>query len=310
MSEINDLNTFKMNFYEKYHKVLVPAISGMEKERKSRLFKAIFWSVILNLLGIGYFYLMFKFKIDGKHSADPGILLIGFGCGMYYMLKKEFEAKIKRKIMDVVCSCFGNFRWAPTYSTTQAERFVKVGLFQGFTSIDVDDVFLGTYKDVSIDIVEAEYERGSGKNRTTVFKGLCIKLDMNKNFKGHTILMEDKLMHKSPLPGLRHTELEDVNFEKKYDVFTDDEVEARYILTPTLMEKLTNIKMAFKCKSIRCAFKEEKLYIAMKTSKDLFSLGSLRKPVTDTKQFATLCEQFISVLSLIDYLKLDKKAVL
>ncbi len=310
MSEINDLNTFKMNFYEKYHKVLVPAISGMESERKSSLFWAIFWSVLLILLGIGYFYLMIKFKIDGKHSADPGVYLIGFGFGMYYLFKKNFESKIKNRIMDTVCSCFGNFSWTSSYSQIAAQRFVDVGLFPSFTGFDPDDVFLGTYKDVSIDIVEAEYERGSGKNRTTVFKGLCIKLDMNKNFKGHTLLMEDKLMHKSPLPGLRHTELEDVNFEKKYDVFTDDEVEARYILTPTLMEKLTNIKMAFKCKSIRCAFKEEKLYIAMKTSKDLFSLGSLRKPVTDTKQFATLCQQFISVLSLIDYLKLDKKAVL
>ena len=48
----------------------------------------------------------------------------------------------------------------------------------------------------------------------------------------------------------------------------------------------------------------------MKTTKDLFSIGSLVKPVTDTKQFQELCNQFISVLSLIDYLKLDKQAVL
>ena len=36
MQEFDDLNTFKRNFYEKYHKVLVPAIRGFENERKNK----------------------------------------------------------------------------------------------------------------------------------------------------------------------------------------------------------------------------------------------------------------------------------
>lgn len=38
MQEFDDINAFKRNFYEKYHKVLVPAIKNFENERKIKLF--------------------------------------------------------------------------------------------------------------------------------------------------------------------------------------------------------------------------------------------------------------------------------
>ncbi len=308
----DNIEDFKRNYHKKYYDVLVPALKGYEKQRKKALFWAVFWSIVLNLAGILYFYFIIVNHINGKHIADPGIYLIGFGVMSYWIAKKSFENKIKSRIMKPVCDCFGNFTWCKSYSLNESQKFVNAGLFSEFTTYNVDDAFFGTYKGVNIDIVEAEFEKGSGKNRSTVFKGLLIKLKMNKNFKGHTLLMEDKLLHSSPIPTLRHTELEDVTFEKRYDVFTDDEVEARYILTPTLMESLAQIKMAFRCKAVRCAFLEGQLYIAMKTSfmQDLFSLGSLTRPVADTKQFTRLCRQFVSVLALIDHLKLDKEAVL
>jgi len=308
----DNIENFKRKYHKKYYDFLVPVLKCYEKQRKKALFWAIFWTIVLNIAGILYFYFICKYHIEGRHVADPGIYLIGFGVMSYWMAKKSFENKIKSRIMEHVCACFGNFTWCKSYSLYEAQNFVKAGLFRDFTTYEVDDAFFGTYKGVDIDIAEAEFVVGSGKNRSTVFQGLLIKLKMNKNFKGHTLLMEDKLLHKSPLPTLRHTELEDVAFEKRYDVFTDDEVEARYILTPTLMERLAQIKMAFHCKAIRCAFLEGQLYIAMETSlmQDLFSLGSLTRPVADTKQFTRLCRQFVSVLALIDHLKLDKKAVL
>ncbi len=310
MKNTDNLNDFKRNFYEKYHKVLIPTLQGYEGNRKSKLFWTIFQTIALIAGGIGYFIFIITFKIDGRDVEGPGLLMLAAGCLSYWWAKKSFEAKLKSKIMHVVSSCFGDMFWSQSYSYSEALNFVNAGLFPSFTRMDVDDAFIGTYKNVKIDIAEADFIKGTGKNSHSIFKGLCIKLEMNKQFTGHTILMEDSLLHQSPLQNLRHTKLEDVNFEKKYDVFTNDEVEARYILTPTFMERLAGIRMAFRCKAIRCAFYQGQIFIAMKTTKDLFSIGSLVKPVTDTKQFQDLCDQFISVLNLIDYLKLDKKAVL
>lgn len=306
MSVIDDITLFRNNFYKKYHEVLVPAIKGYETERKWKLAWAIFSSVSLILLGSAL--LWFEFHTVSKPDGRLEIMLIILGFSMYSIIKKDFEGKIKKKIMGTVASCFGDIRWSSYYDNSKV--FVDAGVVPAFTSFEFDDVFRGSYKGVSIDVVEPEYIRGSGKHRTVVFNGVVIMMSMNKNFTSHTVVMEDTIMHTKPLPYLRHTELEDVEFEKKYDVFTDDEVDARYILTPVFMEKLKNIKLAFHCSKIRCAFYKDKLVIAMPTSKDLFSICSLVKPVTDTKQFMELADQFISILKLVDHFKLDKKAVL
>lgn len=224
-------------------------------------------------------------------------------------MKKNFENKIKEQIMPSVCRCFGDFTWRPNYEWHRT--FVDSGVIKNYTRVDVDDVFIGSYKSVGIKVIEAMYETGSGRYRQTVFDGVIVKLDMNKNFKGHTILTDDKLFHNSPVRHLKRTELEDVEFEKKYDVFTDDPIEARYILTPALMEKIKKIKVAIYCKELKCAFYQNNLIISIATGdKDLFSIGSLVRPVADPEQFKELMEQFVSILELIDILELDKKVML
>ena len=98
-----------------------------------------------------------------------------------------------------------------------------------------------------------------------------------------------------------------VEFEKKYDVFTDDEVEARYLITPSLMERLNNIKLSFKANKISASFYNDKFFIALHTNKDLFSIGSLTKPAYDPNQIFQMFEEMMSIYRLIDHFKLDQK---
>lgn len=312
MAESMELQTFRKNFYNKYQSYLVPVLSKFEAERKRSLIFAIILTTILCLLGAFILYVGFTSgdsTSSSKGTVKLGILVFCLGCGMYYMFKKGFEAKIKGLIMGEVCKCFGNIRWYESYQGNH-RLFSESGVIPAYTDVTDDDVFLGTYKDVNILIAESEYERGSGKNRSTVFKGVIIKLDMNKAFSSHTVVCSDTLMHKSPVPNLKRTELEDVEFEKKYDVFTNDPIDARYVLTPAFMEKIKNIEVAFSCNKIKYAFYQNDLIIAMTTGTDLFSIGSLIRPVADAKQFTDLLNQFISILALIDLLKLNEEAVL
>ncbi|MEE3350327.1 MAG: DUF3137 domain-containing protein [Candidatus Gastranaerophilaceae bacterium] len=302
------IEEFRRNFYNNYHNYLVGALEEFENKRKSKLIKAIVISVILILSGVilGYIELKYSSKPDGRLE----FILIALGFGTYHTIKKNFEKDIKNKIMTSVCRCFNEFiTWSQSYNNHT--EFVNSGAIPKFADAEVDDVFNGIYKNVRISVVEAEYSIGSGKNRRTTFKGVIIKLNMNKKFSGHTIVCNDSIMHNSPVKELKRTELEDVEFEKKYDVFTNDPVEARYILNPRFMEKIKNIKVAFKCNKIKCAFHNNNLIISMDTGNtDLFSIGSLVKPVADPKQFEELMSQFISILALIDILELDKKALL
>ncbi len=309
MAEVKSYSDMRREFYTKYQQNIVPVVRTFDKERKIKLTLAIIAATLLSIVGL--FCLLGLLVAEGDGDVVEGALkgAAFFFClagGVWYMIKKGFESKIKKKIMPTICSCFDNLTWSDSFYTG-GEVFKTSGVVPNFTSESYDDIFTGSHRDVNMEIVESEFDIGSGKNRRTVFKGVIIKLDMNKNFTSHTVITPDTLFHHSPVGGLRHTTLEDVQFEKKFDVFTNDEVDARYLITPTFMERLKAMKTAFKADKIRCAFYGNLLLVGLSTNKDLFSLCSLVKPMDDAQQYFQMYEEMVSIVKLIDHFKLDQK---
>ena len=95
-------------------------------------------------------------------------------------------------------------------------------------------------------------------------------------------------------------------FCEKYIVYSDNQVEARYVLTTAFIERFKNMKTAFKAKFIRAAFKDGKITIAIDAGRDLFQMASLDKD-TDSNTFTELFDEILSVLELISVLKLNQK---
>lgn len=309
MAEVTNYSQMRKDFYAKYQQNIVPTVRRFEKERKTKRILATIAAVILSI--IGCFCLLGLLVAEGDEDVIEGSLkgalfFFGLAWGVWYMIKKNFEHKIKKQIMPTVCSCFENLTWSEILYEG-GEVFKASGVVPHFTSQYYDDIFTGSHKDVNMEIVESEFEVGSGKNRTTVFKGVVIKLDMNKEFTSHTIIAPDTIFHLTPLKDLRHTVLEDVEFEKRFDVFTNDEVDARYLITPSFMQRLKAMKTAFKADKIKCAFYGNLLLVALSTKKDLFSLCSLVKPMDDARQYFQMYEEIVSIIKLIDHFKLNVK---
>ena len=309
MSEEKTYSQIRNEFYEKYRTKIVPRVLCFEKERKTKLVIATIIASILTLIGLIIIFYIFLNELSGDASESLtklAFILIGLACGAWYTIKRNFESKIKEKIMPIVCSCFDNLTWSE-FLCDDGSIIKDSGVVPNFTGEDYDDIFTGSHRDVRIKIIESEFEIGSGKNRRTVFKGAIVRLDMNKNFSSHTVIAPDSIFHSAPVNGLRHTILEDTNFEKKYDVYTNDEVDARYLITPSFMERLKAIQTAFKADKFRCAFYKDYLFIALSCDKDLFSLCSLIKPVDDSQQYFQMFEEILSIIKLIDHFKLDQK---
>ncbi|MBQ7450738.1 DUF3137 domain-containing protein [bacterium] len=314
----------KQDFYYRYSKYVIPILSNYDGDRKQTLVLAVIASSFLIILGIIFGIFMLTAKGSNHDIRLSAFLIIGGFC-LYKMIKKNFEKKIKKKIMPVVCACFPKLKWREPekqknffektkkmysdeiFNNELANEYKTSSLIPNFARMFYDDCFDGEYNEVPFSIEENYAEIGSGKNRRTVFKGVIVSLKMNKNFKGNTVIRPDTMFHTSPSNILHHTVLEDVDFEKKFDVFTDDDVEARYLITPTLMERLKSMQVAFSANKISAAFYQNKFFIALHTNKDLFSLGSLTKNVCDREQFFTMFEEIFSIIKLIDHFKLDQK---
>lgn len=304
MTEEKTYSQMRKEFQEAFFKKISPGLSKYESERLRQFgyTRAVKIAALIIIL-----VLVFLTK-----QIDIGLIL--FICciagAVCFGLKKKFENEIKQKIMPYVCKCLGDLKWK--YAQCSFEQLLcKSGIIDRYNRVSYDDSFTGIYKDINYEICETSfyYKTGTGKNSSTrtVFKGVMIKLDMNKSFTGNTVIRPDTLKHASPAANLKHTTLEDVVFEKKFDVFTDDEVEARYLITPSFMERLNNMKTAFSADRVSCAFYDKYLLVGLHTSKDLFSIGSLKEPVNDGKQFFTMFEEILSIIKLIDHFKLDQK---
>jgi hypothetical protein len=304
MTEEKTYSQMRKKFQEVFFKKISPGLSVYEAERLRQFgyTRAVKIAALIIIL-----VLVFLTK-----QIDIGLIL--FICciagAVCFGLKKKFENEIKQKIMPYVCKCLGDLKWK--YAQCSFEQLLcKSGIIDRYNRVSYDDSFTGIYKDINYEICETSfyYKTGTGKNSSTrtVFKGVMIKLDMNKSFTGNTVIRPDTLKHASPAANLKHTTLEDVVFEKKFDVFTDDEVEARYLITPSFMERLNNMKTAFSADRVSCAFYDKYLLVGLHTSKDLFSICSLKEPVNDGKQFFTMFEEILSIIKLIDHFKLNQK---
>ena len=104
---------------------------------------------------------------------------------------------------------------------------------------------------------------------------------------------------------LNKISLEDIKFAKKFNIYSSDEVEARYLINPAFMERLLNLKMTFKSKNIRTAFYNNKLIIAIASQKDFFEIGKLNTSLKNMKCINEFYNELSSILNMIEYFKLN-----
>ena len=139
--------------------------------------------------------------------------------------------------------------------------------------------------------------------------GLIIEIDMPKSFEGETVIFENSpsnfVVNKAKLKNFKRTQLEDIEFNKKYLTYTTNQIEARYILTAAFIERLKNIKFVFNAKYMRILFRNNRITIFAQVYKDLFAMAKNDK--TDKQVFDQLFKEIYSVLSLVDNLKLNVK---
>ena len=107
---------------------------------------------------------------------------------------------------------------------------------------------------------------------------------------------------------LEKINLEDVEFNKKFEAYAQDQIEGRCLITPAFMEKFLNLKTVFGAKNIKCSFFDNKVMFAISTSKNLFEIGSLNKSLLDFETFENFYKEINAIYEMIDYFKLGTKS--
>lgn len=301
------IENFRQDYKVRLENDVIPVLQAYEGERKKRFKFAVIIVSILVIAG-----LLIYFFVSGRTAGELAGACFSMAVVVWLWIKKTFEKKVKRKIMPMLMKAFNGFYWQETPPISHDE-LCSINIFPKINNAvkSFDDCFVGKYRNVSLNLSECSYETG-GKHSMVIFKGAVIKLKMNKKFEGVTIIRPKRvgLDDVSDLKKMKMQliSLEDVEFNNEYYVYSTNQIEARYLITTSFMERFKNISLAFSSNGKTfCAFYGDFVYIAPYCRSDLFNLFGLTQPVAETTQFSVLFEEFVSILELVDHFKLDKK---
>ena len=104
----------------------------------------------------------------------------------------------------------------------------------------------------------------------------------------------------------KRTKIEDIEFTRDFVVYTEDEISARYFLTPSFIERFKNIQTAFGRKSISCSCKNQEICFKIAKPKNLFEVCNIFKPLKNHSAIRDLYDEIIAIYKMIDYFKLSE----
>ena len=133
------------------------------------------------------------------------------------------------------------------------------------------------------------------------FSGSVLVCEFYKKFSGQTIIASRTLNTK--FLGEKK-QIDDTLFNDEFRVFTDDKVEARYLLTPAFMKRLRELRIKFAGEmGVSAAFMDDKFYLFLIGAENRFeaSIFSIPPSLEDAKQIK---KEISELLPIIDELNL------
>jgi hypothetical protein len=232
--------------------------------------------------------------------------------------RRELRKSYKHIVVQRVVKAIGNGLVYRPDSTLTQDDFNGMHLFdRRAEKWKSEDEICGRRSQVSYSLHEcrAAYVVRSGKRRREViiFKGVIVRLDFNKNFAGHTVVVTDSqskllgglLGESGTRKGKQIVRLENVDFEKRFSVYSSNDQEARYILTPKLMELIMEAQALLGTHGdLRLSFHDNSMFVTVPEPSDRFEVALFGARVTpegvmgDLAEMVRLAERLVETLDL------------
>lgn len=297
-----------------YETDLLPTLKILDRDRKKVLFSlilGILLSIIAPIIALYFFSGPVGLMVISFPVWIGAIIYLAISIGSY---KKSFKVGIIEQIIRAIDP---NLSYNSSKAVDKA-HFKHSELYKkSWNEYKGDDYVQGMVGKTSLEFSEVHAQHVStdseGRRQTsTVFKGLFLVADFNKSFKGKTFVLPDtaeKLFGSigSMLQSWNATrgeliKMEDVAFEREFVVYGDDQIEARYILSTSLMERI----LAYKKKSnrpVRLSFIGNNVHVAISYKKSLFEPRIFRsllsfKPIQEYFEDLSLAIDLVEDLNL------------
>lgn len=272
------------------------------------------------------------------YNVLPGVAVIGILIFMFISMMQrrgEYNSSVMPMFLPfifvVVCVAIANqsgkkvkLQYKELYKETFVNGMLKSMLEDvsydwrgGFSELDVgtfgivkignifksEDYLSGSYKGVKFRQADVtiRHETGSGDDRqvTTYFEGRMFEFKFDGKSVQNVKVFSN--LYKSWL-NLRgeNVDLENVQFNKTFDVYTPEPLDAFYILTPQMMERITRLHRRYN--NIGFRFGDGRLCVAI-NGPDSFD-GDYKKKISYPEEYARVKGEVQVIIDIIEMIGL------
>lgn len=302
-------------FADRFTNTIQPALAGREDDRVKAVQRQWQFIVIGVALGVAIFAGgAFLIPEDGMIFGGFIGVFAAIGMGAWgSMALTKLGKETKLMLVQPIAQEFDlDYQMLPA-RPADIMKFRGLDLVPSWDREKYEDRLSGVRNDTPFEFFEAHLEEkrtttdGKGRTRTTwvtVFKGQCLVANFHKQFNGVTKVYRDagalNFFKKLGQIGKgERVKLEDPVFEKAFEVYSTDQIEARYILTPDFMERLIGLERTFKGRQVRCAFSGGCMFLACE-GKNLLEPGSMHRKMDDLGRVREILQDFAAIFLLID----------
>ncbi len=220
----------------------------------------------------------------GSFQSSPGAMSFGF----VLLLPGLLVLWISSSKIKEISNDFKN-----TYVKKEIEKripnstfYINEGIDSGVVSdsnlvklqsrYSTEDLLVGKIDNVDFKCADVHVQdvRSNGKTTyvVTTFRGRFYEFDFFKRFKSNVFLLQPGQYR--PFTSFKEMKLESIEFNSEFKIYTNNEHDVFYLLTPHLMEKLLVLDNKYSDK-IGFSFLNSKLYIAIDNRIDTFDVTGL-----------------------------------
>jgi len=306
-----------------YYKELYPSLNELEETRK-RIISQFKW---YGGMGVAVFAIVAIWM--GKNFGLLHPLMIAIVIGFLALASityrfmtdgyaKDFKARI---ITPLIHAIDPHLLYNPDFVISQ-HLFERSDLFKH--SIDRysgNDYVKGSIDGVPLEFsdVHAEYQSKNSKGNSewhTLFRGLFLVAEFNKHFKAKTVILPDLAektfgnliggwLQSINISRGKVIQLDDPLFEKHFVVYGNDPIEARYILSHSMMKRIVEFQKKIS-HPLFISFVHNHIHVGIGTGKDLFE-PAVFTSLLDYKQAMEYVNTLQNTIGLVEELKLNEK---
>lgn len=268
---------------------------------------------LLIVVGVGVLVAGLGAFVGVVDSGYPWIVHVAVGPLLISLGRNMFGNPASRAgdlIRSRIAGCLG-LSYRRDAGRFPIDSFERNDLLPKHSERWLEDLVFGEVLGVPLIFCDATLLQSRGRDRdpVQVFRGPLVISRFPKRARGRTLVVPDGGAIGNFFWGLcdedrRRVKLESPDFERAFAVYSTDQVEARYLLTPTVMERLLALERRFPG-LMTVAFDGHEFLLALDDRRDWFPDPGPFRRLTDPALVREPLEELARLAEIVEILRLN-----